>query len=458
MFKDKNMVLGIEFEKFVLSVIQQKCIAQNKPFFSEFTMNELLQNEKIRDVELHNKLVSGVYVFDGFAPEGFDDFDMPVIIEVKYHVKNMKFTSLTKDDDKYISLYITNANLDEKEIKRRVLGKNVHVWDQHTICLWEKEYPIDFYSFYVEDLRNLEKENSLDEILNFSQKNENNKDLLGNLIDGNKISLSLGAGVSIEYGTKGWDNLIKEFYNEIEKDGKADNTTAIQRKIGGTNLINGQFTQDNLKDFMKSLYSGLYSKFKPPVKQISETTLKYVALIISQLKSEKKFNVITYNYDNFLEQELNDLGCKYNVIYNEQIVSNDELNIYHPHGYLPFGILAKQYSQYKDYIVFSESEYHKLYNNAYHWSVVLQHYLYRDNTYLFVGCSLTDPNLRRILETTQITGKTHIALMLTESLSVKDQFIVHRHFARIGVECIWFESEKELKEYLDLLSMRTLVS
>lgn len=35
---DKEVFVGVEFEKFVLSVIQQKCISQNKPFFSEFTI------------------------------------------------------------------------------------------------------------------------------------------------------------------------------------------------------------------------------------------------------------------------------------------------------------------------------------------------------------------------------------------------------------------------------------
>ena len=445
--------IELDFARFVLSIIQQKCLSQNKPFFSEFTIADFLQNHEAQDRELRNKLAHGFCHFDGIAPQGFDEFHKPVIIEVKYNVRKMNFTSLAEDDENYISLYITNGSLSEKDIARRVLGKNVYVWDQRVISQWGKEYPIDFYSFYTKELKEREKRSSLDDLLNFGKKNENNKILLDDLIVGKRISLSLGAGVSIDYKSKSWNQLIKDFYKEIEQDGKIDDSLAVQKKIGGTSLINGQFTQDNLNDFMKSLYSGLYSKFTLPIGQYTNTTLKYVALIADKLKYSKKFNVITYNYDNYLEQELNDLGCKYNAIYNEQMVSNDELNIYHPHGYLPFGTISKQYSQYKDYIVFSESEYHKLYNNAYHWSVVLQHYLYRDNTYLFIGCSLTDPNLRRILETTQITGKTHIALMLSDSLSVKDQFIVHSHFMRIGVECIWFKDDVELKSYLHYLAI-----
>ena len=454
---DKEVFVGKKKKKFVLSVIQQKCISQNKPFFSEFTIADFLQNYKDQDSELRNKLAHGLYRFDGYAPQGFDNFTKPVVIEVKYNLRNMNLTSLAADDENYISLYITNSVINYNDRLNRISGKNVYVWDQKIINSWAKEYPIDFYSFYIKEIKDIEKRRPLEEVLNFAKKIENNKFLLEHLIEDKKISLSLGAGVSLDYGTKGWNQLIEDFYKEIEDDGKVDDSLAVQRKIGGTSLINGQFTQENLKDFMKSLYSGLYGKFRLPIKQYQNATLKHVAKIVNRLKNSKKFNVITYNYDNYLEQELNDIECRYNVIYNEQMVSNDELNIYHPHGYLPFGTLAKQCSLYKDFIVFSESEYHKLYNNAYHWSVVLQHYLYRDNNYLFVGCSLTDPNLRRILETTQIKGKTHIALMLSDSLSIKDQFIIHRHFMRIGVECIWFKDEEELKIYLSMLAMRALL-
>lgn len=84
--------------------------------------------------------------------------------------------------------------------------------------------------------------------------------------------------------------------------------------------------------------------------------------------------------------------------------------------------------------------------------MVLQLHLYRESAYLFIGCSLTDPNLRRILENTKIKGKTHFALMITDGLSKKDQFIVHRHFMRIGVECIWFDTIDEMKTELEKIS------
>ena len=85
--------------------------------------------------------------------------------------------------------------------------------------------------------------------------------------------------------------------------------------------------------------------------------------------------------------------------------------------------------------------------------MVVQQFLYRESAYLFIGCSLSDPNLRRILEITKVKGRLHYALMLTDSLSKKDQFIVHRHFMRIGVECIWVDTVSDLKGLIQSLAI-----
>ena len=130
---------------------------------------------------------------------------------------------------------------------------------------------------------------------------------------------------------------------------------------------------------------------------------------------------------------------------------DDRLSIYHPHGYLPYNTNKTLFPEYKKYIVFSEGEYHKLYNNPYAWATILQYFLYRESSFLFVGCSLTDPNLRRILSSTKIKGRMHYAFMLTDNLSKIDQFIVHKHFMQMGVECIWFDSINDMKNEVDTL-------
>ena len=440
---DINFGKEFLFEEFVLSVIKQKCINQRKPFIydaSHWTDEKKVINDNNRN------FMTALSKFDGYAPYGFDAFNGPVIIEIKYKPRSSIFRPLD-ETNKAATLYIISTS--EEEAQKRIKGDRVYVWGIETISSWEKTYPIDFYAFYS---KGFETDEQADELFDFKIKNENNKELLKQEIEKRRISISLGAGVSIEYGAQKWDDLINDFYDEIQLSGKIDDVKAVQKKIGGTSLINGQFAQDNLLDFMESLYKGLYKKYRGKSYYYADTSLEFIANLAERLQYSKRFNIITYNYDNFLEQILAYRGVEHNSIYNEDGKVDDKLSIFHPHGFMPFGIKKSDYEEYKDFIVFSESEYHKLYNNPLSWAMVLQQYLYRESAYLFVGCSLTDPNLRRILENTKVKGKTHFALMITDGLSKKDQFIVHRHFMRIGVECIWFDTVNDMKSELKKMS------
>ncbi len=443
---DIDISKAFHFEEFVLSVIKQKCVSQKKPFFCELA--DRVDEKKYLNNNFERNLFSSALRFDGYAPYGFDHFDRPVIIEIKYKPRNFIFRPLDETSNEAITLYVISTS--EEDARKRVRGDNVFIWGLETIATWESAYPIDFYAFYP---RIFDTDEQANELLDFKIKNENNKELLMQEVEERKISISLGAGVSIEYGAKKWDDLINDFYDEIQRAGKIDDAKAVQKKIGGTSVINGQFAQDNLLDFMDSLYKGLYGTYRGKSFYYPKTTsLEYIADLTLRLQYGRRFNIITYNYDNFLEQILTHKGIEYNSIYNEDGKIDDKLSVFHPHGFLPYDIKKAEYTTYKNDIVFSESEYHKLYNNPLSWAMVLQQYLYRESAYLFVGCSLTDPNLRRILGNTKIKGKTHFALMLTDGLSKKDQFIVHRHFMRIGVECIWFDTIDDMKTELKIIS------
>lgn len=448
------------FEEFVLSVIRQKCVNENKRFFAgAFDFSEGRPTHPMDKFSDRNfpfdkfsdrpskgmDLPFEKFPYDGYAPDGFDDFDLPVIIEVKHTPRNSVFKPLI-EGGAYISLYVISTS--EKGVEKKIRGERVVVWGQETIAEWEKLYPIDYYAYTLHTAKELEQ---VADLLDFRQKNESNKELLRRRIADRSICFSLGAGVSIEYGARSWENLINDFYKEIRAEGKIDDIVGVRGKIGGTSIINGQFAQDNLRDFMSSLYKGLYVSMKMPL-FYSATTLHYIARLASLLCRSPRFNIITYNYDDILEQLLNAEGVRFKTIYREEDMPDDALCVYHPHGFLPASAKKADYPQYKNHIIFGESEYHRLYNDPLSWAMVLQQYLYRINTYLFVGCSMTDPNLRRILENTRLKAKSHYALMLTDGLSKKDQFTVHKHFMRMGVECIWYDALDDLKAELSSLA------
>ena len=70
--------------------------------------------------------------------------------------------------------------------------------------------------------------------------------------------------------------------------------------------------------------------------------------------------------------------------------------IFHPHGYLPRR--GRSYARRSRDIVLSEDDYHSLYSSPYSWANIVQLFLLLGHVALFVGCSLTDPNLRRLLD------------------------------------------------------------
>ena len=105
--------------------------------------------------------------------------------------------------------------------------------------------------------------------------------------------------------------------------------------------------------------------------------------------------IVTYNFDDLMEKNLDRLRIKYCSVSQDAITpANDELGIYHVHGFLPQkGDIVRN-----SLIVFSEDGYHKLMLDPYHWANMKQLNYMMNNTCLFVGVSMTDPNMRRLLE------------------------------------------------------------
>lgn len=139
----------------------------------------------------------------------------------------------------------------------------------------------------------------------------------------------------------------------------------------------------------------------------------------------------------------------------------DELGIYHVHGFLPQA--KENYENLtKSLLVFSEEGYHKLMLEPYNWANISQLNYMINNTCLFIGLSMTDPNMRRLLEIAaqkriENDGDCqHYAIMrrfrMKESAEVDsiksfervNETLQESFFKELGVNVIWIDEFSEI--------------
>jgi len=178
--------------------------------------------------------------------------------------------------------------------------------------------------------------------------------------------------------------------------------------------------------------------------------------IIKLLKSQNRGikSVITFNFDSLLEEFLSYNSIKHKVIYDENIKhSTDELPIYHVHGYLPLNNSVEKHN-----IIFSEDSYHTQFVDLYSWSNLEQLYTYMNNTCLFIGISLTDPNLRRLLDISnrKNEGNKHFIikkLPAQNSPTYNLEIMLQEQDAyKLGLNVIWLSTHNEYPLFLKKLT------
>lgn len=216
-----------------------------------------------------------------------------------------------------------------------------------------------------------------------------------------KLVLVLGAGVSMAFGLPTWDTLLQKLIiTTIEKEQNVSTVLSelFTNLFSPSPLIAGRYLQKYFTDRKLSFEEGvrkvLYEKLD--INTQSELMDEIINFCVAPGKSPNLDSIITYNFDDILEQRLSRLGIQvpHKPIYGIGMNPNGQLPIFHVHGFLQHeGELTEQ-----NQITFGESVYHKQYNDIYSWNNIVQINKFRDANCLFIGSSLTDPNIRRLLD------------------------------------------------------------
>jgi len=298
-----------------------------------------------------------------------------------------------------------------------------------------------------------------------------------------ELTLVCGAGVSAAAGAPTWPVLLSELLSNLIKKNLDDSPKSPedQRRLANlyqeyfspTALIVAQYLKNGLgNDFLPTVRDALYKN----TTNSSSLLDSIVELCRPQRSRESLRSIITFNFDDLIEDNLTKSHIKHCPVYSEgQKPSRSELPVYHVHGFLPrSGDLSEQH-----HVVFSEDAYHSQFIDQFSWSNLIQLNHFSHNICLFIGVSMTDPNLRRLLDVSMrknpgrnafhfVFKKRYDASTLNNRIAelnlVGDDATTAKNFigmsevleeqdsSNLGLNTIWIDDYSEIPRFLNELT------
>ncbi|MDC9724086.1 MAG: SIR2 family protein [Urechidicola sp.] len=473
------------FETFVLNLLKAHLEKNGKPFFP------------------HSRRMG----FDAFAPEGIENINGATQVEIKFNLERYPLKRLL--DQFHQIKNRMNENGDSENLL--IITPNpIREKTRERLFFYAKEvdFPFKLILWGPEEINKIVAKNrkEANEIANnlfslriesavvksskdWKRDREERIELLRSLYKKGQFSFFLGAGVSSSAGMPDWNTLLNSLFvtyltNEFDNESKI-NDLDIKQIVNRLNeidepsaLMAARYLRKGLdnstresQEFTNTITNNLY-KLRDSNKRIDSELIKSIVELCMPLRTGAKVkSVVTYNFDDLIERQLTVQSIQHHSIYSDnEFTDPDELPIFHVHGFLPENT-DKYESLDKSTLVFSEEGYHLIYSDSYHWSNLVQLSNLRDNHCLMVGLSMTDPNLRRLLDiASRNTDKTrHFTFM--KRLTVEDftiekekeiinnidgakKFLDRHHnlneeiMRELGVSIIWYTDYKEIPEIL----------
>ena len=273
-----------------------------------------------------------------------------------------------------------------------------------------------------------------------------------------RFTLFLGAGVSMSAGLPSWWKLLEDMIDTSKqkefKDGDIEKLTKV---CYNSSIVMGRFVRmmmekkSNDEDYYQCLHDALYggiSAYRSPL-------IDEICNLVYSKKSQAQ-SIITYNFDDVMERALRKRGIEnYSVFGQNQ--PQQLFPIYHVHGFIPYA----NKDDIKSVPVLSEEEYHRVYASSYNWSNVEQLHALSRTTCIFIGLSMTDPNLRRLLDIaiqdsendprhfvflpriSEFGADKNAEAKNNEAMKIQKQI-----FMELGLRVIWYRDYNELPKLL----------
>jgi hypothetical protein len=318
--------------------------------------------------------------------------------------------------------------------------------------------------FSIEKIKHKTKE-TIDEE---SEKNKNIERYIQTLRDRlrkGRLTLFCGAGVSVGAGIPTWEGLLvkllESMMSSISEKTSLDvgwkSAKEFLSRNNASSLILGKYLKNYLgKEFAKNVRDSLYID-NPISCPLIESIID---LARPQRDGRPLDSIVTFNFDALIEENLNQVSISNKAIFSEAINhDSNELPIYHVHGFLPRNGNVNE----KTELVFSEDAYHSQFIDPFSWSNLIQLNKLTQNTCLFIGISLTDPNMRRLLDVAwrknpnkslghYIIKKIPKSTNGVDSIDKVSKLLEEQDANALGLNVIWIEDFAEISNILKRIS------
>lgn len=228
------------------------------------------------------------------------------------------------------------------------------------------------------------------------------------------LTIVAGAGASVESGLPSWNTLVRDLLEEaaqLKGLAAAESDQFVRWTLDREDITGaGEIARHLLsKSFRKALHASLYREEKEPIP--GETAQAIACLRLDRLG--KANEVVTTNYDLLLEAALRDEltrrdsgDLSVSRLVDGRNVGPSVVPVRHVHGVLTSG------DQLVGKLVLSDRDYHLMQDSG-SWQESFFKNQLTTSDCLFVGTSLTDPNLLRYLYRSE-HGKRHYALFVRQ--------------------------------------------
>ena len=283
-----------------------------------------------------------------------------------------------------------------------------------------------------------------------------------------RYTFFLGAGLSMDAQLPSWSALLESLLKSENRKPfeyiNNANSESISSAMGYSSIVTGRYALDGyLRDSQKDEDEN-YQDFIERIRKVLYKKKNYKSALITSVakavKRKKPAQIITYNYDDLLDELLNKKDF-YSV--SDNIISRTkDVPIYHVHGMISRDNTRPSNS------VLSEKDYHHLYSNPHNWANVVQLNALYTSVCFFIGFSMTDPNQRRLLELARAKDKhsddidklPHFVFLKKEPLKGEaSKEVNEEHWHEIeymmydfGLNVIWFNDFSDLPKMIDYIS------